>query len=128
MSAVFPLNPRLEALRMGFLARDHGLFVDGRWAAAQSGQSFDVLDPATGARLARAAAGEAADVDCAVKAARKAFQSGPWPRLTHAERAKLVFKLAAPATLVLELAGLACLVAGGMLAAAVVFDGWPRRA
>ena len=94
MSAVSPLNPRLEALRTGFLARDHQLFVDGRWAAAQSGQSFDVLDPATGARLARAAAGEAADIDRAVKAARKAFQSGPWPRLTHAERAKLIFKLA----------------------------------
>ena len=68
MSAVSPLNPRLEALRTGFLARDHQLFVDGRWVAAQSGQSFDVLDPATGARLARAAAGEAADIDRAFKA------------------------------------------------------------
>ena len=95
MSAVSPLNPRLEALRTGFLARDHKLFVDGRWAAAQSGQSFDVLDPATGSRISRAAAGEAADVDRAVKAARNAFQSGPWPRLTHAERAKLILDLAA---------------------------------
>ena len=94
MSAVSLLNTRLEALRASFLARDHKLFVDGHWVAAQSGQSFDVLDPATGERLARAAAGEAADIDRAVAAARKAFQSGPWPRLTHAERAKLIFKLA----------------------------------
>ena len=94
MSAVSALNPRLDALRTGFLARDHRLFVDGRWTEAQSGQYFDVLDPATGGRISRAAAGEAADIDRAVKAARSAFQSGPWPRLTHAERAKLVFRLA----------------------------------
>jgi acyl-CoA reductase-like NAD-dependent aldehyde dehydrogenase len=46
MSAVSALNPRLEALRTGFLARDHKLFVDGRWAAAQSDESFDVLGAA----------------------------------------------------------------------------------
>jgi phenylacetaldehyde dehydrogenase len=79
MSAVSLLNTRLEALRASFLARDHKLFVDGHWVAAQSGQSFDVLDPATGERLARAAAGEAADIDraVAVRAARKAFSPAP---------------------------------------------------
>src|SRR4029079_17454878 len=56
MSAVSLLNTRLEALRASFLARDHKLFVDGHWVAAQSGQSFDVLDPATGERLRRAGA------------------------------------------------------------------------
>jgi phenylacetaldehyde dehydrogenase len=94
MSAVASLTPQLDALRAGFLARAHRLFIDGRWVAAQSGQTFDVLDPSTGTRIAQAAAGEAADIDAAVKAARAALESGPWSRLAHTERAKLIFKLA----------------------------------
>jgi phenylacetaldehyde dehydrogenase len=94
MSAVTSLAPQLDALRAGFLARRHGLFIDGHWVAARSGDTFDVLDPSTGTRIAEAAAGEAADVDAAVKAARAALESGPWSRLAHAERAKLIFKLA----------------------------------
>jgi phenylacetaldehyde dehydrogenase len=94
MSAVTALTLELDALRAGFLARAHRLFIDGRWVPARSGQTFDVLDPSTGAQLAKAAAGEAADVDAAVRAARAALESGPWSRLAHAERAKLIFTLA----------------------------------
>jgi phenylacetaldehyde dehydrogenase len=94
MNAVSSLTPQLDSLRTGFLARDHGLFVNGRWTPAQSGETFEVLDPSTGKRLARAAAGEAADVDAAVKAARAALETGAWPKLTHTERAKLIFRLA----------------------------------
>lgn len=88
------LSSSIDSLRGGFLARDQGLFIDGRWTAAASGETFDVIDPATGQRLARAAAGAAADVDAAVKAARKAF-AGPWARLTHAARGRLLLDLAA---------------------------------
>ncbi|HET7133846.1 MAG TPA: aldehyde dehydrogenase family protein, partial [Gammaproteobacteria bacterium] len=94
MNAVSSLTPQLDSLRAGFLARDHRLFVNGRWVPAQSGATFEVLDPSTGQRLARAAAGEAADVDAAVKSARAALETGAWPKLAHTERAKLIFKLA----------------------------------
>ncbi len=94
MSAVSALTPGLDALRAGFLARRHELFIAGKWRPAQSGQTFEVIDPSTGTPLAHAAAGEAADIDAAVKAARAALDSGPWSKLAHAERAKLIFKLA----------------------------------
>ncbi len=93
MNAVSQLTPRLDSLTATFLARPHRLFIDGGWTPARSGELFDVLDPSTGTRLAQAAAGDAADIDAAVKAARTAFQSGPWPKLSHAERGKLLLKL-----------------------------------
>jgi phenylacetaldehyde dehydrogenase len=94
MNAVSSLTPQLDALRAGFLARDHTLFIDGRWTEAASGQRIEVLDPATGKRIARIADGGAADVDAAVKAARRALTTGAWPRMSHAERGKLVYRLA----------------------------------
>src|SRR5690606_8666254 len=94
MNAVSSLIPQLDALRAGFLACDHRLFIDGRWTEAQSGERIDVLDPATAQRIARIAAGGAADVDAAVKAARRALSTGAWPRMSHAERSKLVYRLA----------------------------------
>lgn len=94
MNAAANLLPRLDALRTGFLARPHRLFIDGRWAPAQSGETLAVLDPSTGRPLASVAAGGAADIDAAVKAARKAFESGPWPKLSHGERSRLLYRLA----------------------------------
>jgi phenylacetaldehyde dehydrogenase len=85
---------RLDSLRVGFLSRPHLLFIDGKWTPAQSGETFSVLDPSTGAQIAQVAAGNAADVDLAVKAARRAFQKGPWPSMSHAERGNLLLKLA----------------------------------
>jgi len=85
---------RLDALRSGFLTRPQRLFIGGEWVPAQSGETLTVLDPSTGRPLAEVAAGDAADIDLAVKAARNAFRSGPWPRLSHAERGRLIYKLA----------------------------------
>jgi phenylacetaldehyde dehydrogenase len=85
---------RLDSLHSGFLARPHHLFIDGKWVPAQSGETFAVLDPSTGREIAQVAAGGAADVDLAVKAARRAFQKGPWASMSHAERGKLMLKLA----------------------------------
>lgn len=87
-------TPLLDQLRRGFLARAHLLFINGKWVPAQAGGTFAVIDPATGKELALAAAGEAADIDLAVKAARHAFRKGPWPSLSHAERGKVLLKLA----------------------------------
>jgi phenylacetaldehyde dehydrogenase len=75
------------------LNRRYGLLIDGKWQDAASGKTFPTLNPATGEPLAEVAAGDAADVDRAVSAARRAFESGPWPRMTPAERQKLMWRL-----------------------------------
>ncbi|MCK6471554.1 MAG: aldehyde dehydrogenase family protein [Planctomycetes bacterium] len=77
-----------------FIARTHQLLIGGRWVAPKAGKAFDVFNPATGDVLARCADGQKEDVDAAVAAARKAFESGPWPAMTVSERGKLVWKLA----------------------------------
>ncbi|MGN6667609.1 MAG: aldehyde dehydrogenase family protein [Trinickia sp.] len=63
------------------------LFIDGRWVAPVNGGTFETIDPSTEQIIARVAAATAEDVDLAVKAARKAFDEGPWPRMSGAERA-----------------------------------------
>ena len=77
-----------------FTARPRELFIGGRWQAAQTGETFEVVDPANEQVFARAAAGGEADIDVAVKAARKAFESPPWASMTPAQRARLLLKLA----------------------------------
>jgi acyl-CoA reductase-like NAD-dependent aldehyde dehydrogenase len=70
------------------------MLIDGKWVEAASGKTFDTLDPATGKVLARVAEGDAEDVDRAARAARRAFDAGPWPRMAPAERQKLLLRLA----------------------------------
>ena len=62
------------------------MVIGGRSVPAASGKTFATLNPATGQELAQIAEGDAADVDAAVAAARRAFDEGPWPRLSPAER------------------------------------------
>lgn len=64
------------------------LFIGGAWVAPVRGGSFAVVNPATEEVFAHAPAGTAEDIDLAVTAARKAFDEGPWPRLSGAERAR----------------------------------------
>ena len=71
---------RLSSAASTFLAGKHQLLIDGKWCDAKSGKSFDVFDPATGQAIAAVAEADAADIDEAVKAARRAFESGPWAR------------------------------------------------
>ncbi|MCC8395856.1 aldehyde dehydrogenase family protein [Paraburkholderia sp. MMS20-SJTR3] len=77
-----------------WLARPLQMLIDGRWQAAHQEAHHDVIDPSTGRVIARAAAGTAHDVDLAVRAARRAFDSGPWSTARPAERAKLLWRLA----------------------------------
>ena len=70
------------------------LFIDGRFVDAANGETFATLDPATNEPLAQVSAGGAEDVDRALAAARRAFDSGPWPRAPIAERARVLRKLA----------------------------------
>ncbi|BBG03883.1 MULTISPECIES: aldehyde dehydrogenase family protein [Pseudonocardia] len=62
-------------------------FVDGRWVAPSTGAMIDVIEPATEQLYYRVAEARASDVDRAVGAAATAFHDGPWPRMSHAERA-----------------------------------------
>jgi aldehyde dehydrogenase (NAD+) len=71
-----------------------GLWIGGKWVPAQSAKTFETLNPATEEVLARIAEGDEADIDKAVSAARKAFDSGPWPRLKARERADFLKKIA----------------------------------
>jgi 5-carboxymethyl-2-hydroxymuconic-semialdehyde dehydrogenase len=69
-------------------------FIDGEYCPSASGETFEVLDPATNDLLALTASGGAEDVAAAVLAARRAFDEGPWPRLKASERAAALRKIA----------------------------------
>ncbi|MDE2489217.1 MAG: aldehyde dehydrogenase family protein [Elusimicrobia bacterium] len=86
--------PDLHPLLKDFLSRQrHKLLIDGAPVDAASGRTFETLNPATGERLGTVAEGAAADVDRAVAAARKAL-SGPWAKLSPAERERVLHKAA----------------------------------
>ncbi len=69
------------------------LWIDGKSTGCASGKTIDVMNPATGEVLTTVQRGEAPDVDRAVQAARKAFESGPWPSLNASERSKLIWRI-----------------------------------
>src|SRR5262245_57072971 len=74
--------------------RQTKLLIDGQWVDAASGKTFATHNPATGELIAQVAEADKADVEKAVAAARKAFDTGPWSRTSAAERGRLLFKLA----------------------------------
>jgi betaine-aldehyde dehydrogenase len=73
----------------------HLLYIDGAFVEPVNDGFLDVIDPATETVFAQAAAGTAADIDLAVQAARRAFDTGPWPRLPAAERSAILRRAAA---------------------------------
>ena len=70
------------------------LLIDGEWVPSASGQTFPSVDPSTGATVALLAEGDVTDVDRAVAAARRAFDSGPWPNASPMARQALLLALA----------------------------------
>ncbi|KUJ66957.1 betaine-aldehyde dehydrogenase [Streptomyces albus subsp. albus] len=76
------------------MAAIESIHVDGVWRVAASGAQREILDPADAKTLAVVAEGAAEDADAAVAAARRAFDSGPWPRTPVAERAALLHRVA----------------------------------
>jgi betaine-aldehyde dehydrogenase len=72
--------------------RKYQLLIDGQWVDAESGKTFTTPNPATGETLAEVAEGDKADIDKAVKAARKAFE-GKWGKMSARDRGRLLFKL-----------------------------------
>ena len=85
--------PSIPTAIRDWLSRDRQLLIDGRWVDAESGKTFEVTDPATGEVVARCAEGDKADVDLAVRAARRAFEGGPWPRMTPSARGRLLHRI-----------------------------------
>ena len=86
--------PQIQTSVSEFVAKPRTMLIGGKWVGAVSGKAFDTYNPATGEVLAQVAEGDKADVDLAVKAARKAFESGPWPAMSPSERGRLLWMLA----------------------------------
>ena len=70
------------------------LFVDGGWVAPASGKTFPVINPATEEVIHQIPAAGAAEADAAVRAARRAFDEGPWPKMKGAARARYLRAIA----------------------------------
>ena len=85
-----PVHPRVQK----FIATARKMFINGKWVNAASEKSFPVYNPATGEVMANVAEGDREDIDHAVQAARKAFEVGPWSKMTASERGRLIWKLA----------------------------------
>jgi len=69
------------------------MFIDGRWTASATGETFDTIDPATARALAAVPRGRAADVEVAVAASRRAFDDGRWA-ISERERSRILFRMA----------------------------------
>ncbi|NUM55250.1 MAG: aldehyde dehydrogenase family protein [Candidatus Hydrogenedentes bacterium] len=76
-----------------FVAERRQMLINGKWVDAVSDRTFEVFNPATGEVLAHVASGDVQDIDAAVKSARAAFESGPWPAMTPSDRGRLIWKL-----------------------------------
>jgi aldehyde dehydrogenase (NAD+) len=74
--------------------KDQPLFIGGKWQDSVSGKTFPAINPSTGGTICQVAEGDAADIDLAVKAARKALESNAWKKMDAADRGRLLFKLA----------------------------------
>src|SRR5471032_2263518 len=72
----------------------HELYINGEFVAPQSKATLEVIDPSTTEVIARVPDAGAADVDLAVKAARAAFDGGPWKDATAQDRGRVLFEIA----------------------------------
>src|SRR5579872_3520517 len=85
--------PTLDQNVSKFVAKTHKMLINGKWEEAASGKTFPTYNPATGDTLSRIAEGDKADIDRAVKAARAAFETGPWSRFTPSQRGRTIWKI-----------------------------------
>ncbi len=77
-----------------FISGSRKMLIDGQWVDAASGKTFPVYNPATGEVMANVAEGDKEDIDRAVSAARRAFESGPWRTMSPSQRGQLIYRLA----------------------------------
>src|SRR5688572_8964530 len=74
--------------------RQTKMLIGGKWVNSASGKTFETINPATGEAIASVAEGDKQDVEKAVQSARRAFEKGPWRKMSARERGKYLFKLA----------------------------------
>src|SRR5712692_5354357 len=92
--ATISVQSQLNQQVLQFLSKPKKMLIDGKWVDATSGKTFATLDPSTEEALVQVAEGDKQDVDLAVKAARRAFENGPWRTMTASERGRAIWKLA----------------------------------
>ena len=85
--------PMLDQNVSKFVSRTHKILINGKWVEAASGKTFPTYNPATGDVLSHVAEGDKEDINRAVKAARAAFETGPWSKITPSERGRMIWKL-----------------------------------
>ncbi|MDN5937327.1 MAG: aldehyde dehydrogenase family protein, partial [Salinisphaera sp.] len=93
MCAAAASEVALESSVREFIGSPRKMLIGGQWVAADSGETFEIYNPATDEVIGHAQAGGKSDVDKAVKAARKAFESGPWSKMNVAERQRIVWRI-----------------------------------
>src|SRR5712692_5293914 len=79
---------------LDFLKKPKRLLIGGKWVPSKSGKTFETINPANEEVLALVAEGDKADVDEAVKAARKAFEDSKWPKIGPHQRTRYLLKIA----------------------------------
>ncbi len=89
-TSVVQMDPKVS----GYVGKTHKMLINGKWVDAASGKTFPTYNPATGEVLSNIAEGDKEDINRAVKAARAAFETGPWGKISHSERARMIWKLA----------------------------------
>ena len=75
--------------------KHYKMYIDGRWTGAASGETYEVVDPASEEAIAQVPKAGVADAEEAVRAARDAFDNGPWPKMKAVERAEVMNRAAA---------------------------------
>src|ERR1700678_3619342 len=88
------VSPQIHPDVANFIDKPRKMLINGKWVNSISGKTFPTYNPATGEVLAQVAEGDRQDIEEAVKAARRAFDHGPWRRMTASERGRLIWKLA----------------------------------
>jgi phenylacetaldehyde dehydrogenase len=86
-------SPAPSAGLAAWLARPKHNLIGGKWVPAVSGKTFEVFNPADSSVISRVPESGAEDINRAVAAARRAFESGPWQRMTPVERGKMLWRI-----------------------------------
>src|ERR1700690_1413141 len=87
---VVQMDPKVS----GYVGKTHKMLINGKWVDAASGKTFPTYNPATGEVLSNIAEGDKEDINRAVKAARAAFETGAWSKISHSDRSRMIWKLA----------------------------------